>query len=78
MRVTRKLSILGPTGVGGPETMASPLRVVRDPSSVNARFCPECGSYALRRLGVSINPDGTLRYHLKKGFKVNARGTKVR
>ena len=39
-------------------------------------FCPECGSATLAKLTYTVNAKGVLRYHYKKGRKVNTRGSK--
>jgi hypothetical protein len=41
-------------------------------------FCPSCGNATLLRTAVSVNADGTLRYHLRSNFQYRLRGTKVR
>lgn len=45
-------------------------------ADMSKRFCPTCGNATLIRTSVSVDADGTLRYHLKANFQYRLRGTK--
>ncbi|KAG0168069.1 Nin1 binding protein [Apophysomyces sp. BC1015] len=45
-------------------------------SNMEKKFCPKCGNASLRRVSCSTNNKGEIRYHLKRDFVHNLRGTK--
>jgi len=45
-------------------------------ADMSKKFCPTCGNATLIRTSVSVDADGTLRYHLKANFQYRLRGTK--
>ncbi|KAF7726824.1 Nin1 binding protein [Apophysomyces ossiformis] len=45
-------------------------------SNMEKKFCPKCGNASLRRVSCSTNSKGEIRYHLKRNFTHNLRGTK--
>ncbi|KAL7749366.1 20S-pre-rRNA D-site endonuclease nob1 [Sorochytrium milnesiophthora] len=42
---------------------------------MDKRFCPSCGNATLLRTSYSIDQDGNVRYHLRKNYRYNTRGT---
>ena len=49
----------------------------RTTSNVSKVFCPKCGHKTLKKVGVSLNEDGTLKIHISTRKQLTARGKKV-
>jgi len=48
----------------------------RTTSNVSKVFCPKCGHKTLKKVGVSLNEDGTLKIHISTRKQLTARGKK--
>ena len=45
-------------------------------SNISKVFCPKCGNKTLKKVGVTLNEDGTLQIHISTRKRLSARGKK--